>query len=465
MNTLFSLNRSKQAFLALLLGIAFFSTTAVQAHAMTTAEHFARMETQLNQALATLAEVVQSFKNGEVLGVSTQAISPSSEVQLAALKLQLQTLMTKQKNLVAEREKISQQISLADTEILKIQILIDQIVNPPVVKPTPRFNGFSAPGTPQVTVSAVFAAPKKATSVTGPVVLGKINWGDVTESENVSALVTGAQMTIDLKHTYKTAGTFTITLTDLNGKTVAQKVTVKAPVGKAPVCDAFTASPSALPVAGGNVTLTWATTNATNVSIDNSVGTVSVDGSKVINVLNTKTFVLVASNATGATVKCSVTVTIAPPVVTEPLLDIVSTSETLRENRPEITTDDVGDFVIKFEITANDADVFVPITAVRGVANRTAGVNFKVLNGSGIEVTTGVVTQLLSSEASRNGNYYVVNESEIETFTLTVRFDPATTGFYNVGLVNLNWNDTAAVPDIRTNFMPLTDFETDPLSI
>jgi hypothetical protein len=70
---------------------------------------------------------------------------------------------------------------------------------------------------------------------TGPIILGKINWGDAGDSEPVSALVTAAQMTIELKHTYKASGTYVITLTDLKGKSVTQKVVVNATATTGPV--------------------------------------------------------------------------------------------------------------------------------------------------------------------------------------------------------------------------------------
>lgn len=95
----------------------------------------------------------------------------------------------------------------------------------PAVKPTPRFNGIQYPaGTPKVVVSAVFAAPPVALGVTGPVQLGKVNWGDGTDSVSVSGVVKGAQVIVPLQHTYKKPGTYQITLTNLDGKTATASV-------------------------------------------------------------------------------------------------------------------------------------------------------------------------------------------------------------------------------------------------
>jgi len=67
----------------------------------------------------------------------------------------------------------------------------------------------------------------------------------------------------------------------------------------APTIASFTATPAALPEGGGNVTLNWATTGATSVSIDNGIGIVT-GTSKVVPVTTTKTFTLTATNAIGS---------------------------------------------------------------------------------------------------------------------------------------------------------------------
>jgi hypothetical protein len=81
-------------------------------------------------------------------------------------------------------------------------------------------------------------------------------------------------------------------------------------------CDAFSASPTTLPAGGGNVTLTWATTNATGVSINQGVGAVAADGSKIVAVTATKTFTLTAVG-TGGNHTCTASVTVQPPVYSQ----------------------------------------------------------------------------------------------------------------------------------------------------
>jgi len=90
------------------------------------------------------------------------------------------------------------------------------------------------------------------------------------------------------------------------------KITTDEPEEKPPVCHYLNANPSKVPYGGGNVELTWDTSFADNVSINNGVGSVSSDGSKTVFVDSDTTFTLTASNDDG-TVKCQDTVTVKEP--------------------------------------------------------------------------------------------------------------------------------------------------------
>ena len=66
--------------------------------------------------------------------------------------------------------------------------------------------------------------------------------------------------------------------------------------------------------AGQSTTLTWSTTNATSVSIDQGIGTVAATGSRVVNPTSNTTYTLRAANATSeATAAVSIAVTTPPP--------------------------------------------------------------------------------------------------------------------------------------------------------
>ncbi len=73
----------------------------------------------------------------------------------------------------------------------------------------------------------------------------------------------------------------------------------------------LTASPSSVAF-GQPSTLTWTTTNATSVTIDQSIGTVAANGSVPVTPGGTTTYTLTASNAAG-TVTRSATVTVGAP--------------------------------------------------------------------------------------------------------------------------------------------------------
>lgn len=75
-----------------------------------------------------------------------------------------------------------------------------------------------------------------------------------------------------------------------------------------PVINSFTANPSEISV-GESSTLSWNVTNATNVQIDQGIGTVSSQGTKAVSPTQTSTYRLTASNnVANVTQSCTVTV-------------------------------------------------------------------------------------------------------------------------------------------------------------
>lgn len=111
--------------------------------------------------------------------------------------------------------------------------------------------------------------------------------------------------------------TYVLRVSNTAGSASCQvKIDVKEPVVEtAPKCDSFTLSPASLPVGGGNVTLSWVTTDAGTVTIDNGVGTVAADGSKVVAVTQGKTFTLTAAKAGQSNASCTASVVVANPAV------------------------------------------------------------------------------------------------------------------------------------------------------
>jgi CubicO group peptidase (beta-lactamase class C family) len=104
--------------------------------------------------------------------------------------------------------------------------------------------------------------------------------------------------------------TYTLTATGSSGtRTASVQVTV-LPKGR---IDSFSASPTAI-AGGGSSQLQWATTDATQVSIDNGVGTVPVDGSLTLSPAVTTTYRLTATGPGGSNT-AEATITILPPPV------------------------------------------------------------------------------------------------------------------------------------------------------
>jgi phospholipase C len=98
---------------------------------------------------------------------------------------------------------------------------------------------------------------------------------------------------------------YTLTATSVNGTaTSVATVTVHA----MPPTAKLTAAPTTI-TAGNSATLTWSTTNATSVSIDNGIGTVAASGSTTVSPDTTTTYTLTATGS-GGTVTATATVTV-----------------------------------------------------------------------------------------------------------------------------------------------------------
>lgn len=79
----------------------------------------------------------------------------------------------------------------------------------------------------------------------------------------------------------------------------------------------LTAEPSRIE-AGQTATLSWTTTNANDVSINNGIGTVAATGRQSVSPINTTTYTLTANGPTGSTTAtATVTITSPPPPPSE----------------------------------------------------------------------------------------------------------------------------------------------------
>lgn len=122
--------------------------------------------------------------------------------------------------------------------------------------------------------------------------------------------------------------TYTLTAKSADNKYDSCTTTIvveEPPAPLAPSCDLFTANPSSI-VPGGSSTLTWETSNATSVSINNGIGAVAADGSRVVSPAVTTTYVLTVTGTNNQTTDCTTTVTVTPTPV--PVCDFLTVSPT-----------------------------------------------------------------------------------------------------------------------------------------
>ena len=131
------------------------------------------------------------------------------------------------------------------------------------------------------------------------------------------------------------------------------------------------------------------------------------------------------------------------------------------------TTKSYGTYTLKFDVTADGDDIFVPKTvASTSAASTTAGV---VIDTSINGAFSGTSTASMSTTAdSQNANYYVVHDGDTETFTVTYTLDPSATGTFAVGLDQVRFaTDSSTLTGLQTLEIDQTksEFKTDALSI
>ena len=141
-----------------------------------------------------------------------------------------------------------------------------------------------------------------------------LTWA-TTNADAVSITNVSGPFTVDGSKVVTPNITTTYTLTATKGAnsvTCAVPVTVTdVPTPLDPICNSFTVNPTTIN-RGQSTTLTWATTNATTVNINNAVGNVLVDGSVPVSPLVTTTYTLTATKD-AKSVTCAVPVTVIQP--------------------------------------------------------------------------------------------------------------------------------------------------------
>lgn len=147
-------------------------------------------------------------------------------------------------------------------------------------------------------------------------------------------------------------------------------------------------------------------------------------------------------------------------VVIEP----VSTSQSVVTPGSDSTAT-YGTFTIKFDVTALEDSAYISSTTDNAAAGD-EGVVYTVLQ-DGTASTTFAGSAVLSSTAESESGFFLVEEGETETFTLTVTLDPSVAGTYEVNLSTVTFNDLAsyATPTVFTIDTSDADYQTDPIYI
>lgn len=147
----------------------------------------------------------------------------------------------------------------------------------------------------------------------------------------VSATISGiGSVSLDGSRTVSPAQTTTYTGTFKNssGRSVTCSKTIDVtlppppppPQVPAPTCDMWV-SPSSI-TRGQSSVLSWNSLNAVSASIDNGIGSVSVDGSRTVSPHDTTTYTGTFRNSSGVTVNCSKTITVTVPAPNAPTCDL-----------------------------------------------------------------------------------------------------------------------------------------------
>jgi hypothetical protein len=140
-------------------------------------------------------------------------------------------------------------------------------------------------------------------------------------------------------------------------------------------------------------------------------------------------------------------------------IDLVSTSETKTFSSETSGVGDQGQFVIKYEVTAFDGDIYIDNTCVEDN------------NGSEVSTatsfsTTGAgtaVCNVVSTGDTDAGTAFLIEDGETETITLTVNVTATADAFVQVALEAIGWDNAAGGDDNVFDFNLPGDYETDSL--
>jgi peptidoglycan hydrolase-like protein with peptidoglycan-binding domain len=135
-------------------------------------------------------------------------------------------------------------------------------------------------------------------------------------------------------------------------------------------------------------------------------------------------------------------------------VDVVVESVDADVTTQDLATNDYATYVVEVEVTAFEQDAYFSTTPGTSFA-------YVLENGASVVAVTGSQTVSLTSTADEQGAYFLVNEGETETFTLTVTYVP---GVVNTAarmqLVSTAFAATAVAPTQTWTASPEEDYRT-----
>ena len=184
----------------------------------------------------------------------------------------------------------------------------------------------------------------------------QLSYGVYRKGTRIGTTSAGTTSWQDTGLSQATAYSYTVSAQDPAGNSSAQSASVQVTTPpSAPSITSFTAIPGAI-IAGQTATLAWATSNATSLTINNGVGTVTSLTSTVARPAASTTYILTASNSTGS-VTAQATVAVSsdtvPPSV--PTLNAAAVSASQINLNWAASTDNVG--VAGYKIYRNGASL------------------------------------------------------------------------------------------------------------
>jgi hypothetical protein len=118
----------------------------------------------------------------------------------------------------------------------------------------------------------------------------------------------------------------------------------------------------------------------------------------------------------------------------------MSASQVYNENHVDAS---YGTFTLKFKVTANGDDVYIPKTVQALDSGDTPNANTGVVVLTDLNASTtssGITASMTTTAESDNSDFYVVRDGDTETFTVLVTINPTATGDYQVGLDKIRFS-------------------------